>query len=84
MCGQPVSHGGIASGQRAQCMLVVGVGQHAHIKHIVRMHRNAAFESERFKHQGQLRGFGRNERLDVALQLGVFQQAGVNDVRLFA
>ena len=39
----------IPSGQWAQIVFVMRVGQHAHIKDIVGIHGNAALEAKRFK-----------------------------------
>jgi hypothetical protein len=40
----------------AAVWLVVRVGQHAHIKHIVGVHGDAALEGKRLEHQRQLAG----------------------------
>ena len=61
---------------------IVGVGQHAHIKHIIGMNRNTTLEGEGLEDQGQLGLRGKDQRLDVAFKLRRLQKTGVNDVCL--
>ena len=46
-------HRFVPTRQRAQHGVIVRVGQHAHIEHIVRIDRYAALEGKGLKHQGQ-------------------------------
>ena len=51
---EEVDDGLIHAGQLSQACFVMRIGQHSHVKNIVGIQRNAAFEGKRFKHQRQL------------------------------
>ena len=82
LVAQKVRDGLVQPRQIAQRRLVVGVGQHPHVEDIVCIHRDAAFEGEGLKYQGQLPLRSRHQALDVALQLRRPYRAGVDDMRL--
>ena len=67
-----------------QGRLVVGVGQHAHIKNIIGIARNASFERKRLEHQGQLSCRRGKKRFHISLQQRASQQAGVDHMGLLA
>ena len=74
----------VPSGKWAQLAFVVRVGQHAHVKHIVGIHRNAALKTKRLKHERQFGGRGADHGLDIALKLRRAQHTGVNHMGLLA
>ena len=55
MPAQVAGHGLVFSRKLAQTRLIVRIGQHADIKNIVSIQRNAALEGKRLKNQCQLR-----------------------------
>ena len=81
---QVVGYGLIQTCQRSQIAFIVRVGQHAHIEHIVRVCGHAVLEAKGLEHQRHLPFRRINGLLDIALQLGRFQVAGVDDDRLVA
>ena len=81
---QELDHGRILAGELAQVGFVMRIGQHAHVEHIVGIHRHAAFEGERLKHQNHAARRHRHQALHVALQLRGPNRAGVDHMRLLA
>ena len=80
MLAQPVDHWSIAPGERAQRGHVMRVGQHAHVEHVVGVQRHAALEGEGFEDQRERALRCGDQRLDIALQLGRTDDAGVDHV----
>ena len=66
---QKIGHRRIQPGEIAQIVFVVRVGQHAHVEHVVGIHRYAVLEGERLEHQRQPAFVGADQVLDVGLQL---------------
>ena len=74
----------IPARQRTQHGVVVRVGQHAHIENIVRIDRYAALEGKGLEHQGQAAAGHGHQGLDIALELGSADEAGVDHMGLVA
>ena len=81
---QKLHHGSVFAGQRTQGGLVMGVGQHPHVKNIVGIHRNPTLECKGLEDQRQLVGRDRYQCFDVALQLCRADETGVDDMCLVA
>ena len=82
--GQEIGHWRVASGELAQGGFVMRVGQHAHIKHVVGVHRHAALEGEGLEHQRHLRIGCAGELFDVGLQPHRTDRAGIHNMRFGA
>ena len=79
---QEVDHRLVAPGQVLEFGVVMRVGQHAHVEHVVRIGGHAALERKGLKHQRQLPAGGGNHGLHVALQLRGADDAAVDHMRL--
>ena len=84
LLAQKALHRLVHAGQGAQLQVVIGVGQHAHVEHIVGIDRDAVLEAERLEHQRHLVGGRLDQGLDVALQLRATDVAGVDHMGVLA
>jgi len=76
---QPFLNLGVFACQGAKVRFVVGVGEDADIENVVCINRNAAFEGEGFKDEGECVLGGINGVFDPGLELRRAQQAAVDD-----
>ena len=81
---QKIRHRFIQTGEGFEFGLVMRVGQHAHVKHKVGVHGDAAFEGEGLEHQGHGRVVRAHHVFDLAAQAGRADQAGVDHQGAFA